>query len=159
MFTTFSVDGIEEAYVIDITSMVQSWLSTPASNFGLWLEGTTIVGSGENRTSSPFWAAAFKSGFNPSPPIGPGGVNNVNAPLLTITQVPEPASVLLAAAGIPLLAWWRDTPRASDSVVRWTEHKTLPRRRWPAAACGWAAGGDLDTPWTQRVRNAPTARL
>ncbi len=101
--TTFNVDGLGEFITVDVTDVVKDWLTTPASNFGLWLEGTTIMGSGPNQDQSPFYAVAFNSGFLASPPFGPGGPN-VNGPLLTINAVPEPSTTLLALAAVPGLA-------------------------------------------------------
>ncbi|MGD9722550.1 MAG: DNRLRE domain-containing protein [Pirellulales bacterium] len=98
--TTFSVDALGQFYTIDITDIVKDWKAspTPTPNFGLWLNPTTIMGSGPNQDQSPFYAVAFNSGFLASPPFGPGGPN-VNGPLLTVNAVPEPSTLLLALAG------------------------------------------------------------
>jgi hypothetical protein len=93
---TFAADALGEFFTVDVTDIVKGWLDTPASNFGLWLEATTIMGSGPNQDQSPFYAIAFNSGFLPSPP---GGLND-NAPLLTINTVPEPSTVVLSLLGV-----------------------------------------------------------
>jgi hypothetical protein len=102
--TTFQVDAINDFFTVDVTDLVKAWIDTPASNFGLWLEATTVMGSGPNGDASPFYAVAFNSGFETA---ANGGGPNENAPQLTIAAVPEPASGLLVLVAAPALAWAR----------------------------------------------------
>ena len=100
--TSFSVNALSQPFVVDITTLVKGWLDSPASNFGLWLSGHSIQGSGPNQDVSPFYAVAFNSGFQANT-----GQPNANGPLLTINAVPEPATWLLMACAVPALAWAR----------------------------------------------------
>jgi hypothetical protein len=43
---SFGINGVGQAFTVDVTSFVQTWLAGLASaNHGLWLESPTIVGS------------------------------------------------------------------------------------------------------------------
>lgn len=86
--STPAISGIGSWVNINLTSTVKDWLDHPLTNFGLVMKGQVPVGS------SPNWVYAnFSSGF--------GSLGH--APTLTI--VPEPASMVLALCGLPLLAW------------------------------------------------------
>jgi hypothetical protein len=98
----FDVDAVGEWFSLDITDMVKDWLDTPSSNFGVRLSATTVMGSGPNGDQSPFYAAAFDSGFISA---GDGGGLSETGPLLTINPVPEPTAMVLALCGVPALAW------------------------------------------------------
>ncbi len=100
--TTFDVDGLGSYFTVDVTGLVQAWLNGSQINFGLWLEATTVMGSGPNSDASPYYAIAFNSGFQTA---ANGGGANTNAPELVINTVPEPATVLLALAAAPALVW------------------------------------------------------
>jgi hypothetical protein len=89
------VDGIGKWVTIDVTSQVQSWLTTPGGNFGLLLAGDAVVGG-----PGAYRIAAFSSGF---------GTESANAPYLAV--VPEPSSILLAIGGMlpaALMTCWRN---------------------------------------------------
>ncbi len=97
---TFHVDALGQYFNVDITDLVKGWLDTPAANFGVWLEATTVMGSGPGEDQSPFYAVAFNGGFMPS---SAGGGPNENGPLLTINAVPEPSTIILALIAAPVL--------------------------------------------------------
>jgi hypothetical protein len=101
---TFEVDALGQFFTVDVTDIVKDWLDGSLTNNGLWLEATTVMGSGPSGTESPYYAVAFNSGFLPLPPFGPGGPNT-NGPVLTINAVPEPATVALAVVALPALTW------------------------------------------------------
>lgn len=100
---TFSVSGLGQVFEVDITDLVKSWIDGSVTNNGVRLEGTTIMGSGESMTDSPYYAAGIQSAFNV------GGSLNTDGPLLTITTVPEPSTILLTTAAVPAFGWvaWR----------------------------------------------------
>lgn len=101
--TSFVTDGIGEFVTVDITSIVQGWLTNPASNRGLWLSGHSIQGSGPSNDASPFYAVAFNAGYVPGVGQNPPTFN-VNPPTLAVT-VPEPSTVVLGLLAVPCLAW------------------------------------------------------
>jgi hypothetical protein len=87
--STATINGINQWVSFDVTSLVQQWLNGSLANNGFMLTEDAIVGTDPN-----FVVGVFDSSAGP------------NAPLLSI--VPEPASVLLALAAVPWLAWrWR----------------------------------------------------
>jgi hypothetical protein len=98
------VTSIGHLISFDVTSAIQSWLSTPSSNFGLLLRADSVVGA-----SGSYHYVAFSSGF---------GNQSATAPYLTV--VPEPASMALAAGLLPLAAAaaWRQRTRRRLAGVR-----------------------------------------
>lgn len=74
---SFTVNALDTYYSVDVTSLVQSWLTTPASNFGFELRQRAVV----SVPGAPDAAAVFQSS------------GAANRPTLTITAVPEPTSL------------------------------------------------------------------
>jgi hypothetical protein len=91
LISSVTITSIGHWISYDVTSQVQAWLTTPASNFGLLLRENAVVGGPGN-----YHVAAFDSGF---------GTQSANAPYLAI--VPEPSTWLLALAAPPALVWAR----------------------------------------------------
>ncbi len=89
--TSLAINAINQTVSFDVTNLVQDWLDTPLANFGLLLEADAAVGG------SPSWVYAVFSSST-------GG----QAPVLNITAVPEPSSLLLALCAVPAAAWaWK----------------------------------------------------
>ncbi len=86
--TSLSIDGINQTFSFDVTNLVKQWLDGSLPNHGMLLTADSPVGS------SPDWVYAVFSSAG-------GQV----APALVITPVPEPASVFLALAATPAVAW------------------------------------------------------
>lgn len=81
------VDGVNRWVSFDVTPLVQSWLTAPASNFGFSVQQRNLVPSATG--------GAVQAVYHSS--------SNVNRPFLSIAPIPEPASaglVLMGAAGM-----------------------------------------------------------
>lgn len=87
-YSSLSINGINQLVSFDVTSLVQDWLDGALANNGLVLSGNAPVGS------SPNWVI---------PVFGAGPA--VPGPVLTITAVPEPSTVILALCSLPLIGW------------------------------------------------------
>ncbi len=74
---SFTVNALNQYYDVDVTSLVQSWLATPASNFGLELRQRAVVPV----AGAPDAAAVFQSS------------GAANRPTLAITVIPEPTTL------------------------------------------------------------------
>jgi hypothetical protein len=85
-FASFVVSGIGNTYSVDVTSLLASWLATPASNFGIEVRQHAIV----TVAGAPDAAVVFDSA---------GGTV---APSLTVVAAPEPAT-LASLAGLSML--------------------------------------------------------
>jgi hypothetical protein len=85
-FASFVVNGIGNVYSVDVTSLLASWLATPATNFGVEVRQHAIV----TVPSAPDAAVVFDSA---------GGTI---APSLTVVAAPEPAT-LASLAGLSML--------------------------------------------------------
>jgi hypothetical protein len=90
---TETISSIGQWISYDVTSTVQSWLTSPATNFGFLLRSNHVVGGPGN-----YYVAAFDSGFL----VGGAADPTANAPTLSV--VPEPASCLLGLLAIPFVA-------------------------------------------------------
>ncbi len=83
---TLQISGINQFVDFNVTSLVQQWLLTPASNLGFMLKQRNLVG-----TDPAYVVAVFDS------------ASGTNHPSLTV--VPEPSSILLALSTAPALGW------------------------------------------------------
>lgn len=88
LYSSLSISGINQLVSFNVTSLVQDWLDGALANNGLVLTGNTPVGS------SPNWVI---------PVFGAGPA--VPGPVLNITPVPEPSTVILALCSLPLVGW------------------------------------------------------
>ena len=84
---SFVANGVQQYFSADLTSLVQSWIANPASNFGIELRQRSVVSVPGAPDAAPFFQSS----------------NAANRPTLTIAVVPEPLT--LAALGfVPMLA-------------------------------------------------------
>jgi len=112
--TSFSVDHVNDWITVDLTNLVKSWLTSPVSNFGVYLDANAPVAG----APGVYYFAAFDSGWIPANPNDPNSVitlNNLTAPQLVINSVPEPGTLILAGLAMPAAVWmaWRRASRRS----------------------------------------------
>jgi hypothetical protein len=82
-FATQTISGFNQAVSIDVTLLVKQWLDGALANNGLVMDANAAVGG------SPNWVYTVFSSAE-------GGVS----PLLNITPVPEPASIVLVGSAL-----------------------------------------------------------
>ncbi|MBX9789573.1 MAG: DNRLRE domain-containing protein [Pirellulales bacterium] len=80
-----SVTGANQLLTLDVTSAVQGWLNSPASQFGLLIEQTAEVRDGNNTALGAVFASSAFGSLQPA---------------LQLTLVPEPASYVMATCGL-----------------------------------------------------------
>lgn len=83
---SFTVNAIDQYYSVDVTALVQSWLASPATNFGFELRQRAVV----SVPGAPDAAAVFQS------------AGAANRPTLEVALVPEPAT-LMALGFMPMM--------------------------------------------------------
>lgn len=100
--TSLVISGFNQTVSFDVTDLVKDLLDASASDFSVLLEANAAVGG------SPSWVYAV---FASNTAGGPGTSGQPG--VLTITEVPEPSSVLLALCAVPAaaLAWRRRNRR------------------------------------------------
>jgi hypothetical protein len=82
---TGSVTGANQVLELDVTSAVLGWLSNPASQFGLLLAQTAEVRDDTNFALGAVFASSAYGSLQPT---------------LQLTLVPEPATIVMAGAGL-----------------------------------------------------------
>lgn len=82
---TGSVSGFNQVLELDVTSAVLSWLTTPSSQFGLLIEQTAEVRNGQSVALGAVFASSAFGSLQPT---------------LQLTLVPEPATCVMAGAGL-----------------------------------------------------------
>jgi hypothetical protein len=85
LVATGSVTGANQVLTLDVTSAVQGWLDTPASQFGLLIEQTAEVRDANNTALGAVFASSAFGSLQPT---------------LQLTLVPEPATWVMAGAGL-----------------------------------------------------------
>ncbi len=98
---TTTVNSINTFVQFDLLSAMDEWLDAPVTNFGLRLDQDARVHNGSNEVGATFRSSAFS--------------DVTLRPFLTITTVPEPSAIMLAAMGVVGIAGLRRRSRRSAS--------------------------------------------
>ena len=85
LVATGSVSGFNQVLELDVTSALLSWLTTPSSQFGLLLAQTAEVRDDSNTALGAVFASSAFGSLQPT---------------LQLTLVPEPATYVMADAGL-----------------------------------------------------------
>lgn len=90
--------GLTAFYSVDITSIVESWIATPSTNFGLALSLLVPPGEEPNNLLPIFSSGASPNSIPGSTAFGP-------APFLQVNAIPEPSFslVIMGLASLPLV--------------------------------------------------------
>jgi len=118
-FTSFTIDSVDTLYTIDLTDVVQGWVTNPGENFGIML---MPLGVGHEFR---FWSSDYDGTIGHRPRLCVDFFEPTPSPTATATETPtatpEPTATATATSTVTLEPTLTSTP---------TETPTLPPLRF-----------------------------